>query len=217
MNRKALVLVDIQNDFLPGGSLAVPNGDQVIPVANSIIGRIGSNSDWAIITTQDYHPEGHVSFASSYPNGKPFTRIGSQDLWPDHCVKGTDGAKVAAGLNVPTGCEVLSVLKGTHKDVDSYSAFMDANGKADFNLQSWFWDHNITDLYFMGLATDYCVKACVLDAVKLCGPQIRVSVVVDGCRGVNVNPTDVDKALDEMCIAGANIIRSLQVPIGKNN
>ena len=198
---KALILVDIQNDFCPGGALAVPHGDEVIPVANRLQKKFG-----LVAATQDWHPRGHASFASTH--GKPVYSAISihgapQTLWPDHCVQGTHGAELAAALDPTRIARVFQ--KGTDPGIDSYSGFLDADHKHSTGLADYLRKRNVTDVYIAGLATDYCVKYTALDAAKL---GFRTNVIEDACRGVNVNPGDSESALREMRAAGVKIIRS---------
>lgn len=174
----ALILVDIQSDFCPGGSLAVAGGDQVVDVAN----RLAPNYD-IVVATQDYHPPGHSSFTEQ---GGP---------WPSHCVQGTPGADFHPDL-LPVS---YVFPKGTLQEQDSYSGFADDGGNPT-GLHDFLQEKGVTDLTILGLATDYCVKATVLDALKL---GYRVVVIENGCRGVNINPNDSEEAFAEMARAGA--------------
>jgi len=198
--KKALILVDIQQDFLPGGSLAVPEGDAVVPVANQSMKAFD-----LILATQDWHPADHRSFASQHQGRKPGDVIQwkgfSQILWPDHCVQHTSGADFAPGLKVDKINHIF--LKGTLKDMDSYSGFFDnghinATGMGDF-LQA----NHVRDVTILGLATDYCVKFTVLDA---CDLGLSVCIIQEGIRGVELEKGDCERALSQMKDAGANII-----------
>lgn len=195
-----LLLIDIQNDFLPGGALAVPDGDAVIPVANDLI-----TSAQHVVATQDWHPEGHGSFASQHDGvsvGEVFDLDGvPQVAWPDHCVQNTDGAKFADRLLDDRIDHV--VHKGTQSMIDSYSGFFDNDHRQATGLHDYLQSIGTTELTVVGLATDYCVKFTVLDALEL-GYLTRV--VIAGCRGVNLSPSDVDSAIAEMRAAGAEII-----------
>src|SRR5579872_5664561 len=159
----ALLVIDVQNCFLPGGSLAVKDGDQVVPVINRLAKGFAN-----VVMTQDWHTPGHVSFASSHAGKKPFETIdlsyGKQVLWPDHCVQGTDGASLSKDLNIPQA--ELIVRKGYHKDVDSYSAFTEADGKTTTGLAAWLKARKLQRLFVAGLATDFCVAWTALDARK---------------------------------------------------
>lgn len=194
---KALILVDIQNDFLPGGSLAITKSNEILPV---IEGLLDLPFD-LIIATKDWHPKDHLSFSANHqkvPGEK--MRVGNveQVLWPTHCVQGTVGAEFPPELGKAKISRVF--YKGTSKDVDSYSAFFDNDHQHSTDLADYLFRHAITDLYIAGLATDYCVKFSVLDALKL---GFSVFVVADGCCGVNLNPNDSNLALEEMKEAGA--------------
>lgn len=195
-----LILVDLQYDFLPGGELAVAQGDEVLPVAI----ELSRQFQW-IFATQDWHPQNHQSFASNHPGKKPFEQIDlhglPQTLWPDHCVQGKNGAKLEASIaRLPLAGVVT---KGEDPQVDSYSGFFDNGRRRETRLHKLLIDRAITRLVVMGLATDYCVKATVLDALTL---GFKVDVLVRGCRAVNINPGDGDKALEEMKQAGASLI-----------
>ncbi|MFQ5489095.1 MAG: bifunctional nicotinamidase/pyrazinamidase [Phycisphaerae bacterium] len=202
---KALILVDIQNDFLPGGALAVPNGDQVIAVAN----RVGSGFD-LVLATQDWHPPDHGSFAANHPGTKPGDVIDlaglKQVLWPIHCVQDTPGADLAADLNTDIVESVIQ--KGTDPDIDSYSGFFDNGHRKATGLADHLRLRGVARVYVMGLATDYCVQYTVLDACRL---GFDTHLIVDGCRGVELTPGDTDRAVQQMQQAGARIIRSEQI------
>ncbi len=197
---EALILVDVQNDFLPGGALAVPEGDQVIPVINDLMSRFE-----LVVATRDWHPADHLSFASQHPGRKVGEIIDldglEQILWPDHCVQGTEGAAFAEGLNADDIHHVL--YKGTDRRIDSYSGFFDNGHRKATGLADLLDDRGVKQVTIAGLATDYCVKFTVLDACRL-GYETRV--VRDGIRAVNLNPGDGDKAIDEMREAGAQVV-----------
>ena len=205
---KALVLVDIQNDFLPGGALAVPRGDEVVPIANRLQPRFG-----LVVATQDWHPPGHGSFASTRPGRKPgdLAELAGlpQVLWPDHCVQGTAGASFAPALAM-NRVEAI-VRKGTDPTIDSYSGFFDNGHRKATGLGDYLRGRGATDLYVLGLATDYCVKYTALDAVQL---GFRTFLVQDGSRGVELSKGDVAKALDEARKAGVQIVQSGDVQSG---
>jgi len=158
---RALILVDIQNDFLPGGSLAVPDGDAVVPVANAVKGRFD-----LVVATQDWHPAEHGSFASSHPGTKPGETgelVGlPQVFWPDHCVQGSDGARLHRDLDLHA---VTIFRKGTDPEIDSYSAFFDNAHRKATGLGDYLNSQGVTDVFILGLATDYCVKFTALDSV----------------------------------------------------
>ncbi len=195
----ALILVDLQNDFLPGGALAVPRGDEVIPVANRLVGHFGF-----VVATRDWHPPDHSSFASQHPGHAvgDVIEVGgvAQVLWPDHCVQGTKGAELAAALNDAAISEI--VTKGTSRDIDSYSGFFDNNQRQATGLLDILQRSGVTRVHVMGLATDYCVKFTALDALKL---GFETNLVLEGCRGVDLTPGDSDRAVDEMRAAGASV------------
>lgn len=192
----ALVLVDIQNDFLPGGALAVPHGDEVIPVANQLIGRFD-----LVVATQDWHPPDHVSFAASHPGRRVFETMDvgghPQTLWPAHCVQNTGGACFGPGLETARIARIFT--KGADPGVDSYSGFFDNGRRHHTGMADWLRNRGVTELVVLGLATDYCVRATAIDGVT---EGFRVRLQVKGCRGVNVAPGDTDTALDEMRRAG---------------
>jgi len=201
----ALILVDLQNDFLPGGALAVPEGDQVIKVANRLIPKFD-----LVIATQDYHPANHQSFASQHFGKETGEVIQLEDLeqilWPDHCIEGTAGAEFASNLLTEQINQI--VPKGTDPRIDSYSGFYDNGHRQVTGLHDLLQSHNIRKLFIMGLATDYCVKYTVLDALQL---RYEVHLIQDGCRGVNLSEGDVIKAIQQMQTAGAAIINSDEI------
>lgn len=198
----ALLMVDLQNDFCQGGNLAVPDGDAVIAVAN----RLQPLFDM-VIATKDWHPIDHGSFASNHP-GK---NIGDtvelntipQLLWPDHCVQDSQGAAFHPDLDTKKITKII--FKGTHKNIDSYSAFFDNAHLKETGLANYLRDHGIQTLYILGLATDYCVKYSCRDAVK---SGFETYVIEDACRGVELKPGDVAAAFQEMRDEGVKIVRS---------
>lgn len=196
------MLVDLQNDFLPGGALGVLEGDQVIPVAN----RVQEYFD-IVIATADWHPPGHGSFASSHPGCKAGDVIElsgmPQVLWPDHCVQHTEGAEFSPHLN--TGKIDKVIYKGMDPEIDSYSGFFDNGRQKATGLETYLRDQKVDTVYVMGLATDYCVKYTALDAVSL---GYRTWLIEDGCRGVGVAEGDVERALAEMKAAGVRVVKS---------
>src|SRR5574342_246775 len=163
MQDACLIVVDVQYDFMPGGALAVPKGDEVVPVINRAAARFDN-----VVLTQDWHPRGHASFASSHPGRKPFETIelpyGTQVLWPDHCVQGTSGADFHRGLAVPHA--QLIIRKGYRSHVDSYSAFCEADGTTPTGLAGYLRDRGLEHVVLAGLATDFCVAWSALDARK---------------------------------------------------
>src|SRR5262245_10541052 len=180
--KSALLLVDLQNDFLPGGALGVPQGDEVIPIAN----RLSRHFD-LVIATQDWHPANHGSFAASHPGRRPGDRIQlaglEQILWPTHCVQGSRGAEFAPGLDTTKFARVFH--KGTDSLLDSYSAIFDNARRKSTGLDAYLSEQGITDVYIAGLATDYCVKYTAHDAREL---GFHTHVIGDACRGVNLRP-----------------------------
>ncbi len=203
MNKRALLLVDLQNDFCAGGSLAVPEGDSTIEVANAMIARCKARGA-LVVASKDWHLANHGSFAS-VQGTMPYTRGEldgyPQTWWPDHCVQNTAGAEFHPLLNSK---EIDAVFhKGENLLIDSYSAFYDNGHRQKTNLDAWLKERGITDLIVLGLATDYCVKFTVLDALEL---GYEVTVITDGCRGVNINPQDSLMAFQDMSVAGATLI-----------
>lgn len=201
---KALLLIDIQNGFCPGGNLPVPDGNQVVPVANALI---DSGRYDLIVASQDWHPAGHGSFASAHPGKKPFemgTLSGKpQMMWPDHCVQGTADAELHPGLHV--GDIDFIQQKGQNPSVDSYSAFRDNDQAALTGLVDYLRDKGVTELDLCGLATDYCVKFSALDAVDML-PGVTVRFIEDASRGID--PVGVKAAIDEMRTRGVTVIDS---------
>ncbi len=202
---RALLLIDIQNDFLPGGALAVTDGDKVIPVANALSAR--SDLFPVVAMSQDWHPAGHRSFASNNP-GAAVGQLGeldglSQVMWPDHCVQGTLGAEFDVRLDVRNVAHVTR--KGQDPAVDSYSAFFDNGRRHATDLADYLRGRGVDEVFVLGLATDYCVKWTALDALSL---GFRTHVVVDGCRGVALSPDDIPRAFEEMLAAGVTMVAS---------
>ncbi|RJP77727.1 MAG: bifunctional nicotinamidase/pyrazinamidase [Desulfobacteraceae bacterium] len=199
--KNALILVDIQQDFLPGGALAVPDGDAVVPVANQAM-----NFFDLVVATQDWHPANHRSFAGSHPGRKPGEVIEwkgmTQILWPDHCIQNTPGAAFAKGLNTERIDKII--FKGTHPDMDSYSGFFDNGHIRKTGLEDFLQKRQIKNITIMGLATDYCVQFTVLDA---CDLGFSVRVLQDGIRGVELKKGDCEKAISRMKDHGAEMIR----------
>ena len=197
---RALLLVDIQNDFVPGGALPVPDGGAVVPVANALTPRFG-----LVVASQDWHPPGHGSFASAHPGRTPgeVVDLGGVDqvLWPDHCVQNAPGASFHSALDV--GGIDRVVRKGTDPGIDSYSAFFDNGHRKDTGLAAFLREHGVDEIVVCGLATDYCVRATVLDAMGL---GFGVTVIEDGCRAVDLAAGDGERALGEMRSAGAAVI-----------
>lgn len=202
--KAALIVVDLQNDFCRNGALPVPDADSVVSVSNLLLRRFPIS-----VLTQDWHPRGHNSFASSF-GALPFTTIGSgaesRVLWPDHCVAGSHGADFHPLLDTDRASLILR--KGRNPELDSYSAFLENDRKTPTGLSGWISALSIDTIALVGLATDYCVKATALDARSL---GLSVLVVSDGIRGVNAVPGDSDRALDEMRRAGCQILGSEEI------
>lgn len=201
---KTLLLVDIQNDFLPTGALPVAEGDQIIPLAN----RLQPYFD-LVVATQDWHPAGHKSFAVHHDRnpGEVILLNGvEQVLWPVHCVENTPGAEMAVGLET-SGIERI-FQKGTNLEIDSYSGFFDNDHKSDTGLSDYLKAKGVTELFVVGLALDYCVKFTALDA-RQCG--FNTTLIVDGTRGVNISPGDSVKAVKEMGAAGVKVVQSREI------
>ncbi|MDU6377053.1 MAG: bifunctional nicotinamidase/pyrazinamidase [Bradyrhizobium sp.] len=197
----ALLVIDVQNCFLPGGSLAVKDGEQVVPIINRIA-KAFSN----VVLTQDWHTPAHVSFASSHAGKRPFELVdlayGKQVLWPDHCVQGTEGAALSKDLAIPQA--ELIIRKGFHNAVDSYSAFTEADGKTTTGLAAYLQARGITRVFVAGLATDFCVAWTALDARKA---GLETYVVEDACRGIDTQGS-LAKAWTDMAAAGVKRISS---------
>lgn len=199
---KALLLIDLQIDFCPGGALEVKEGDQVIPIANALMEKFE-----LVIATQDWHPANHGSFAANHPWRKPGQVIDlhglQQVLWPIHCVQGSFGANFHPALN-QTGITKVFV-KGTDPTIDSYSGFFDNGHRKATGLGDYLKEQGVTEVFIMGLATDYCVKFTALDAVEL---GFTTSLIEDASRGVNLKEGDVDQAVADMKEKGVAIIQS---------
>ena len=200
----ALLVIDVQNCFLPGGSLAVKDGEQVVPIINKMAKSFAN-----VVMTQDWHTPGHISFASAHSGKKPFETIdlayGKQVLWPDHCVQGTDGASLSKDLAIPQA--ELIIRKGFHKDVDSYSAFTEADGKTSTGLAAYLKARNVKRVFVAGLATDFCVAWTALDARKT---GFETYVVEDACRGIDTQGS-LAKAWTDMAKAGVKRIQSSDI------
>jgi nicotinamidase/pyrazinamidase len=179
-DRDCLLVVDVQNDFCPGGNLAVPHGDEVVPVINKLAARFAH-----VILTQDWHPRGHLSFASSHVGKKPFDTVevayGKQELWPDHCVQGTAGAQFRQDLDIPHAELVLR--KGYHRAIDSYSAFYENDKKTHTGLAGYLRERGLTRVFVAGLAFDFCVRFSCEDAYR---EGFEAIVVEDACRGIDL-------------------------------
>ncbi|MDA1315998.1 MAG: bifunctional nicotinamidase/pyrazinamidase [Acidobacteria bacterium] len=202
---QALIIVDLQNDFMPGGALAVPNGDEVVSVANRLMSRFE-----LVVATQDWHPPHHSSFASQHPGHKPgdVIQLGGieQVLWPDHCIQETAGAAFHRDLNIAGINKVFQ--KGVDPAIDSYSTFFDNAHLRSTGLADFLRARRVDEVCLLGLATDYCVKFSVLDAIN---EDFRANVIEDGCRGIDLQPGDVSRAFEEMRDAGARILSSEEI------
>lgn len=203
----ALILVDLQNDFCPGGALAVAEGDQTIPIANQLMDRFD-----LIVATQDWHPIKHESFGVHHPHhqvGEVIDLHGlPQVLWPIHCVQGSFGAEFVPELNRSKIDRVF--VKGTDASIDSYSGFFDNGHRKATGLGNFLKEKKVDTVYVMGLATDYCVKFTALDALEL---GFTTYLIEDASRGVNLQPGDVDKAVEEMLEKGVKIVNSEDIII----
>jgi nicotinamidase/pyrazinamidase len=205
----ALIIVDVQNDFVPGGALAVRDGDKIVAIINQLQQLKGSLFD-LVIATQDWHPRNHGSFAANHPgssvgdvidlNGLP------QVLWPVHCVQSTSGAEFVPSLDRSHIDHVIQ--KGTDPGIDSYSGFFDNGHRKATGLDAYLKQHNVTELFICGLATDYCVKFTALDARKL---GYQTHLIEDACRGVNLKSMDVSDAISAMKRAGVEIDHSTEI------
>lgn len=195
----ALILVDLQVDFMPTGMLPVAEADQIIPLANELMKDYGT-----IVATQDWHPANHGSFAANHPWRKPGQLIDlhglPQMLWPIHCVQNTWGAEFVAGLDTERITKVFQ--KGTDLEIDSYSGFYDNGHRKSTGMGEWLKEHGIEEVHVLGVATDYCVKFTVLDAIS---EGFTTTLLKDLTRGVNLEPGDVGLAIEEMRIAGAEV------------
>jgi nicotinamidase/pyrazinamidase len=191
-----LLVIDVQNDFCPGGALAVPHGDEVVPIVNRLASRFAN-----VVLTQDWHPPGHESFASSHPGHKPFdmtmAAYGPQVLWPDHCVQGTPGADFHPSLNTPHAG--LVVRKGFRHSIDSYSAFYENDHKTPTGLVGYLRERSLTNVFVAGLAFDFCVRYTAEDA---CRAGFTVAVIEDACGGIDL---DGSVAATRQSLAALNI------------
>jgi nicotinamidase/pyrazinamidase len=203
---KTLVLVDIQNDFLPGGALAVPDGDAIVPVVNGLMERFD-----IVVATQDWHPADHGSFAAGHPGRQPFETSEldglPQTLWPVHCVQNTGGACFAPGLDTRRLARVFP--KGTDARVDSYSGLFDNGHRSSTGLAEWLKEAGADELWLCGLATDFCVKSTALDAVA---EGFWVHLITDACRGIDLPAGGIAAAIAEMQAAGVRLTTSKETP-----
>ncbi|MFO7800638.1 bifunctional nicotinamidase/pyrazinamidase [Rhodohalobacter sp.] len=200
----ALLIVDIQNDFCPGGALEVPAGDTIIPTVNKLIDYFD-----VVVQTQDWHPVNHSSFASSHVGKEPFDTVemdyGTQVLWPDHCVQGSEGAEFHKDLN--TLKSQVVIRKGFRKAIDSYSTFFENDQKTATGLKGYLKQRGVTDLYTVGLATDFCVKWSILDGID---EGFIMHIVEDAVKGIDLNGS-LDEAWDEMKKKGVKVTQSKDI------
>ncbi|HTV47035.1 MAG TPA: bifunctional nicotinamidase/pyrazinamidase [Phycisphaerae bacterium] len=203
--KPALIIVDLQNDFVPGGALAVIGGDEIIPLVN----QLQSHFD-LIVATQDWHPANHGSFAANHLGRRVFelATLGGlpQMLWPIHCVEGTAGAEFVPGLQTTRIKKIIH--KGTDQGIDSYSGFFDNGHRKATGLDDYLRAQEVSDVYIVGLATDYCVKFTALDARQL---GFETHLIEDACRGVDLNPGDVEQAIAQVRSAGVKVIHGADV------
>jgi len=202
--RDALLVIDVQNCFVPGGSLAVNGGNEIVPLINQL-----AKSFQNVVLTQDWHTADHVSFASQHAGKKPFetTQLpyGTQVLWPDHCVQGTDGAAIVSGIVIPHAQAIIR--KGYRRNVDSYSAFLEADRKTETGLSGYLKGRGIDSVYVCGLATDFCVAWSALDARRF---GLKAAVIEDACRGIDVNGS-LAAAWKDMTTAGVKRMQSSEI------
>lgn len=201
VKHSALIVVDVQNGFTPGGNLAVTDADQIIPVINQLARQFEM-----VVLTQDWHPEQHISFADNHENKAPFETIelpyGTQVLWPKHCVQGTADAEFHPALDIPTA--QLIIRKGFHPEIDSYSAFMEADRKTPTGLNGYLKEHQIDTVYIVGIATDFCVAWTALDAVQM---GFTTYVIEDACKAIDLNGS-LQSAWQSMLAQGVQRIHS---------
>ena len=201
----ALIIVDLQNDFLPGGALPVSHGHEVIPLANDL-----QQGFELVLATQDWHPPNHGSFAANHRGKKPGDRIMldgiEQILWPVHCVQNTKGAEFAPSFDTSRIAHIFH--KGIDPKIDSYSTFFDNAHRRETGLADYLKKRAINEIYLMGLALDYCVKYSTLDARQL---GLNTYVIVDGCRGIELEAGDIERAIDEMKRVGAVLLQSSEL------
>jgi nicotinamidase/pyrazinamidase len=201
VKHSALIVVDVQNGFTPGGNLAVTDADQIIPLINQLARQFEM-----VVLTQDWHPDQHISFADNHENKAPFETIelpyGTQVLWPKHCVQGTADAEFHPALDIPTA--QLIIRKGFHPEIDSYSAFMEADRKTPTGLNGYLTEHQIDTVYIVGIATDFCVAWTALDAVQM---GFTTYVIEDACKAIDLNGS-LQSAWQSMLAQGVKRIQS---------
>jgi nicotinamidase/pyrazinamidase len=208
MNLKALIIVDIQNDFCPGGALPVSRGNEIIPLVNGLSRKFAT-----VVVTQDWHPANHVSFASNHEGMNPYDQLEingiNQVLWPDHCVEGTEGAMLHPHLN--TDRANIIIRKGTTPGLDSYSAFFENDRITKTGLSGYLNSLEIEEVFLCGLATDYCVFYSAMDAMRA---GFKTQVVLDACRGINVPEGSLESVIEEMKVHGIQVINSREIVNG---
>jgi len=204
VKQSVLIVVDVQNGFTPGGNLAVANADEIIPKINQLAQKFEH-----IVLTQDWHPDQHISFADNHPNKKPFETIeldyGRQVLWPKHCVQGTRDAEFHPHLNIPTA--QLIIRKGCHQNIDSYSAFMEADRKTPTGLNGYLREHQISTVFIVGIATDFCVAWTAIDAAEL---GFDTYVIEDACKAIDLNGS-LQQAWQDMLQKGVHRIEASSI------
>jgi len=203
-SRAALLVIDVQNDFVPGGQLPVPEGDHIVPLINRLARQFSQ-----VIIAQDWHPPGHASFASRHPGKQPFDSIqlpyGEQTLWPEHCVQGTAGARFHPDLDLPHA--QLIIRKGCNPEIDSYSAFLEADRRTTTGLSGYLKERGVDTVYMVGLALDFCVMFSALDA-RAAG--FNAYVVLDACRAIDMNGS-LQSAMERMQSAGVGLIQTTEL------
>lgn len=204
VKQSVLIVVDVQNGFTPGGNLAVANADEIIPKINQLAQKFEH-----IVLTQDWHPDQHISFADNHPNKNPFETIeldyGRQVLWPKHCVQGTRDAEFHPHLNIPTA--QLIIRKGCHQNIDSYSAFMEADRKTPTGLNGYLREHQINTVFIVGIATDFCVAWTAIDAAEL---GFDTYVIEDACKAIDLNGS-LQQAWQDMSQKGVHRIEASSI------
>ncbi|ENV65568.1 nicotinamidase-like amidase [Acinetobacter junii] len=204
VKQSVLIVVDVQNGFTPGGNLAVANADEIIPKINQLAQKFEH-----IVLTQDWHPDQHISFADNHPNKNPFETIeldyGRQVLWPKHCVQGTHDAEFHPHLNIPTA--QLIIRKGCHQNIDSYSAFMEADRKTPTGLNGYLREHQINTVFIVGIATDFCVAWTAIDAAEL---GFDTYVIEDACKAIDLNGS-LQQAWQDMSQKGVHRIEASSI------
>ena len=203
-SRAALLVIDVQNDFIPGGRLPVPEGERIVPLINRLARQFKQ-----VVIAQDWHPSGHISFASSHPGRQPYEVIqlpyGPQTLWPEHCVQASAGAELHPELDLPHA--QLIIRKGCNPDIDSYSAFLEADRSTTTGLAGYLKERGVDTVYMVGLALDFCVMFSALDA-RAAG--CNACVVVDACRAIDLDGS-LAAAITRMQEAGVSLIQSSDV------